>query len=137
MLVAAAPAALANGNQCSFQALGLSMGFGLLDPSTGATKTVPVAAATLFADRWGSCRTGTTMTLSGGNGLNFNAGMRNMKNAAGDLIAYNLASLPQSRPGPGNNTYVSFTFSGTVVGTAYQDAAAGVYSDTVILSVTP
>lgn len=137
MLLVAGLPAFANGSSCNFQAQGLSMGFGLLDPSNAVSKTVPVAAATLSADTWGACISGNTMTLSGSNGQNFSGGKRNMRNAAGDLIAYDLISLPQSRSGPGNNTYVTFTFSGTVAGTAYQNASAGLYSDIVIISVTP
>ena len=76
------------------------------------------------------------MTISGDNGLNFN-GSRNLKNATGSLIPYTLVGLPQSRRGPGNGTYVAFTFSGTIAGSAYANASAGAYSDNVIISVTP
>ena len=136
LLGMSSPAA-ANGNNCQFQARGLSMSFGTLDPSSPVGKTVPVAAASLQADRWGACISSNTMTLAGGNGQNFSGGSRNMKNASGDLIPYNLVGLPQSRTGPGNNTYVTFTFNGTQNATAYQNASVGLYSDTVLISVTP
>jgi spore coat protein U-like protein len=76
------------------------------------------------------------MTIAGDNGLNFN-GTRNLKSAAGDLIPYSLAGLPQSRSGPGNDNYVPFTFNGSILWSAYANASAGSYSDTVIISVTP
>jgi len=60
-----------------------------------------------------------------------------MKNAAGDLIPYSLAGLPQTLLRPGNNNYVPFTFSGSILGSAYTNASAGSYSDQVIISVTP
>ena len=129
--------AAANGNNCRFEARGLSMSFGNLDPSNAVGKTVPVAAATLQADRWGECISSNTMTLAGGNGQNFSGGSRNMRNAAGDLIPYNLVGLPQSRTAPGNNTFVTFTFNGTLNATAYQNASMGLYTDTVLISVTP
>ena len=122
---------------CGFQASGLSMSFGTLNPSSGADVTTAVSAASLNADKAGDCLTSVTMKIDGDNGLNFN-GSRRLKNAAGtDFIPYSLAGLPLSSPGPGDRKYQSFTFNGIVLGSAYANAAAGSYSDTVIISVTP
>lgn len=129
--------AYANGNTCMFQAKGLAMSFGTLDPSSGATVTVPVAAATLNANKAGDCAPGQAMVISGDNGQNF-SGSRRMRGGAGtDYIAYTL-SLPASiGNGPGNGSYATFTFNGTVVGSAYEGASAGSYADTVLITVTP
>lgn len=131
-LLGAALPAYANGNQCLFQSKGLSMSFGALNPGSGSNVLVPVSGASMVGD----CAQGKTMTISGDNGLNYN-GSRNLKNAAGDLIAYSLAGLPQSNSGPGNGNYLPFTFNGSILWSAYANASAGSYSDTVIISVTP
>ncbi|MES2942693.1 MAG: spore coat protein U domain-containing protein [Pseudomonadota bacterium] len=122
----------ANGNNCSFQSKGLSMSFGVLNPASGSDVLVAVTGTS----KAGDCAPGQTMTISGDNGLNYN-GTRNLKSTAGGLIPYSLASLPQSRAGPGNGTYVAFTFNGSILWSDYANASAGGYSDTVIISVTP
>ena len=122
---------------CQFQARGLSMSFGALNPSSGTDVTVAVSASTLNANKAGDCVPSVTMTIDGDNGLNF-SGSRRLKNTAGtDFIDYSLGGLPLSSPGPGNNKYQTFTFNGTILGRAYADASAGSYSDTVMISVTP
>ena len=121
---------------CGFQAKGLSMSFGALDPSSNLTVTVPVSASAPNANRAGDCQS-VTMTISGDNGLNF-SGSRRLRNAAGtDFIPYDLVGIPLSSAAPGNNAYSGFTFNGTVTGNAYSNASAGSYSDTVVISVTP
>jgi spore coat protein U-like protein len=131
-LSGAALPAYANGNDCLFQSKGLSLSFGTLNPGSGADVLMPVSGASTAGD----CAPGQTMTIDSDNGLNFN-GTRNLKSAAGDLIPYSLAGLPQSRSGPGNDNYVPFTFNGSILWSAYANASAGSYSDTVIISVTP
>ncbi|MDP2257914.1 MAG: spore coat protein U domain-containing protein [Polaromonas sp.] len=131
-LLGATLPAYANGNICLFQSKGLSLSFGVLNPGSGSDVLVPVSGASTVGD----CAPGQTMTISGDNGLNYN-GTRNLKNATGDLIPYSLAGLPQSRSGPGNDNYVPFTFNGSILWSAYANASAGSYSDTVIISVTP
>ena len=122
---------------CGFQASGLGISFGTLNPSSGADVTVPVSASSLNADKAGDCVSSVTMKIDGDNGLNFK-GSRRLKNAAGtDFIPYSLAGLPLSSPGPGNRVYRTYTFNGIVLGSAYANASAGNYSDTVIISVSP
>lgn len=128
--------AYGNGNNCSFQAKGLSMSFGNLNPASGSNVTVAVAASTLGANRAGDCAPGQPLLISGDNGLNFN-GSRRLRNIAGaDFIAYSL-NFPWSSSGPGNNSFTNFTFNGTILWSAYANASAGGYSDTVMISVTP
>lgn len=133
LLGAALPAYGSNG-KCKFQAQGLSMSFGALDPRSGSTVTVAVSATSLNADNAGDCTVGT-MTISADNGIHF-SGSRRLSNGT-DFIAYTLVGLPYSRSGPGNNSYAPFTFNGTISGSAYANASAGAYSDSVVISVNP
>jgi len=136
LLLSVAAPVYANGNSCSFQASGLSMGFGTLNPSAASNVTRAVSAATLNANKWGDCAPGQGLTLSADNGLNF-SGTRRMKSAGGGFIAYSLSALPSGVAGPGNGSYVAFTFNGVILGVDYANAPAGGYSDTVIIWVSP
>lgn len=134
-LLGVALPAHAVGSNCSFKARGLSLSFGALDPSSGSDKTVAVSASTLNANQAGDCN--RAMTISADNGQNFN-GSRRLKQVTGtDFIAYSLVGLPLSLSGPGNGSYVPFSFSGTILWSAYANASAGSYSDTVQISVNP
>ena len=127
--------ALAADTSCVFRGGGATLAFGFLDPSVASNVTVPVSVGTLEV---GDCNPKTqTMTISADNGLNFSGGTRRMSNGSGSYIAYSLTGLPLTANRPGNNTYATFTFSGTVLGTAYQNATVGLHSDTVIISVSP
>lgn len=132
-LLAVAPPVLARNGNCFFQAQGLNLSFGALDPSNAINVTASTQAGTANADKAGDCKS-LTMTISGDNGLNFN-GTRRLRNGS-DYIAYTLA-LPITLPAPGNNLYSTFSFTGTILGSAYRNASAGSYSDTVILTVSP
>lgn len=133
LLLGVAVAAHANGNNCLFQSKGLFMSFGTLDPSSGRDVVVAVSGANTAGD----CAPGQPMTISGDNGLNYN-GSRNMRSlATGTLIPYSLNGLPLNLSGPGNGSYAPFSFNGTVLWSAYANAPAGLYTDTVIISVTP
>lgn len=143
MLLGLALPAVAADNRCDFAtkrlggATELSIGFPILDPSSGATFTVPVVAASLNAGRIGDCVSSVSMTLSGDNGANFSGGRRMKHATLAEFIPYSLAGIPTSQPGPGNSQYVSFTFTGTVTGPDYANAPAGSYSDNVLISVDP
>lgn len=128
-------------NTCWFQAKGLAMNFGNLDPSIAANvSNVPVQEAALNATRWGDCAPALTMSMTADNGLYF-SGSRRMKRispvASNDFIPYYLSALPTGVASPGPGVYVGFTFTGTVFGTDYADAPAGGYEDTVQVTVTP
>lgn len=117
---------------CSFKAHGLSLSFGVLDPSNASNITRATIAATAGADQVGHCNN-VAMTISGDNGLNYN-GSRRLSNGA-SYISYTL-NLPINLAAPGNS-YTTFSFTGTILGTAYLNAPAGNYSDTVIITVSP
>lgn len=130
-------AAAHSATTCVFQARGLSLNFGALNPSSAVTVTVPVAAATLNANKVGNCNpTNQTMTIAADNGLWYSGGHRLKNTASADYISYSLTGLPLTVAKPGN-VYLTFTFNGTVAASAYADAPAGSYSDTVMISVTP
>lgn len=131
----ACPLAEARDLLCEFRGSGAALAFGALDPSLATTVTVPVTLGTLTV---GDCTPGgQTMTIAADNGLNFGNGSRRLFNGADSFIPYSINGLPLTLPRPGNNTYVTFSFSGTVQGTAYENARVGLHQDTVILSVTP
>lgn len=134
---------------CSFQANGsLYLAFGALDPSVGTNALATLTVGTVNADQVGACNpTGQTMTLTANNGLNFAGGTRNLRNGV-NLIPYTLAGSgggwagtgagPWTRLRPGNTVYRAVPpLTATILGTDYMDAAAGAYSDTVVLTVTP
>lgn len=117
---------------CQFQARSLSMSFGALNPASGIDVISAASAATLNADKAGDCQASQTMVISA------DPGPRLLRDpVSGDSIPYSLNGLPQSRPGPGNNQYVAFAFSGKILGGAYANVSAGSYFDTVMISVTP
>lgn len=132
--MAVAPA-FANGMNCLFRGGGAALAFGTLDPSSATTVTVPVTLGSLQV---GDCSPPSqTMTISADNGSNFSGGTRRLSNGSGSFIPYTITGLPLTMNKPGNNRYTTFTFNGTIAGTAYQDARAGLHQDTVIISVTP
>ena len=140
--------AIAKNGSCLFQTVGiLSLSFGALDPSLGSTVVASMTVGSTNADQVGDCRTGT-MTVTAGNGSNFLGGSRRLASGA-DFIPYSLSSPPTapwtgatggpwSSARPGNATFVPLpVITGTILGTDYQNATAGAYSDTVVLTVTP
>lgn len=134
---------------CSFRANGtLFLAFGTLNPSVGTNAVATLTVGTLNANQVGACNpTGQIMTLSANNGLNFAAGKRNLRSGA-NRIPYTLAGSgggwtgtgagPWTRNRPGNAAYVAVPpLTATILGTDYVDAAAGAYSDTLVLTVAP
>jgi hypothetical protein len=127
---AAAPA-LGKDAVCQFQARGLSLNFGALDPSSGLNATAVLSAASLGADKAGDCQQ-TTMKIEADNGA------RLLRSATGpDVIPYALVGLPINVAAPGNNKYATFSFNGLILYSSYATVAEGTYTDTVIISVTP
>lgn len=127
--------AFASGANCLFQAKGLALGFGTLDPSSGVTVTRAATVATANANQVGDCPASRTMVFSADNGQHFGSGSRRLANGT-DFIPYSL-TLPASRSGPGNGAYVTFVISGTILPSDYQNASAGAYSDSVTITVSP
>jgi hypothetical protein len=128
---------------CMFRAKGLSLNFGVLDPSISAAVNKPVVASTTFADMAGDCRpTNTTMTIS----IQGSA-LRQLVNGA-NTIDYVITGLPITLNRPGNappgNPANGFTtwfapaqIEGIIQWNAYADVPAGDYLDSVTILITP
>lgn len=114
-----------------FQTAGnLQLNFGALDPSSGATATSPVVAATLGSDLVGDCKM-LTMTVNARSGT-----VLQLTNGSGGVIPYTLTTF--TAPAPGNNKYVQLVLQGTIQPANYQNAPGGVYvQNNVFLDITP
>lgn len=121
---------------CGFQATGLRLAFGNLDPSNAVQVVRTVQAVNAGAGNVGDCSAvAGTLTISV-----VGATSRQLSNGAGGTIPYTLAGFPITMGQPGNRAYVNFlsaALTGTIAAGAYADAPAGTYTDTVTLSVTP
>lgn len=128
---------------CNFRAKGLSLNFGVLNPSVVQNITQPVTVATTFADMAGDCIGSGNMTISvsGSNSRQLVSGP--------NTINYTITGLPISLPQPGNAPnnnpslgYVTwFTPSsqlqGNILWSAFANAPAGNYSDSVTILINP
>lgn len=132
---------------CTFRATGtLNLAFGTLDPSAGTPAIAALTIGTLNSDQAGDCTpTSQTMTLTAGTGQNFSGGSRRMA-SAGNFIAYSISgsgggwagSGPWTRAKPGTNTWRQIPIlTATIPSANYENAAAGNYSDTVVLTISP
>jgi spore coat protein U-like protein len=117
-----------------------TLAFGTLNPATGGTVSVAGSAATF------RCTNGTPYTVSSDDGLWFSStgGANNrMKlstatdcTTATNCIRYTLTSAT-SGTGTGMTNNISFNVNGQTTLADYQNAAAGSYADTVVLTVSP
>jgi len=127
-------AVLSKGN-CKFQTAPATLNFGMIDPTSGANAT---ALTTIQFKCVGSVPN-VTYSLQAGDGLNATGpGMRRVKNTATgvDYMAYSLSLSPASGTIP-KNFLQTVTVSGTILPADFQNARAGAYSDTVVLSLNP
>lgn len=112
---------------CTFNGGVSSIGFGSLDPSVATTRTA-------FTDVKVKCNpaSGTTPTwqFSGANG---NAPLRMKHSTQSAFIPYSVAPSFQGNSGVNQNWRVT----ATVLGTDYQNALVGSYSDTLTATITP
>jgi spore coat protein U-like protein len=136
-LLAWALPAQARGSSCLWRATGgFSVNFPNLDPSNAISITLPVGAVSLQSNEAGDCQpTNNTMSFAASNGNNFSGGSRRMTNGT-YFIPYSIDGLATLNR-PGNNSYVVINFTVTIQGTAYQDVAAGNYTDSVTITLTP
>lgn len=127
---------------CNFRAKGLSLNFGVLNPSIVQDISMPITVATTFANQAGDCTGGGNMVISV-----VGSSSRQLVNGP-NTINYAITGLPVSLPKPGNapnrdpaRGYVTwFTpgqLQGTILWSAYANAPAGNYTDSVTLSVNP
>lgn len=123
--------AFANNGSCGFEVSGnLQLNFGMLDPSSGTAVTAPVVAATVGADQVGDCRN-VTLTVAARIGS-----VLQLTNGSGGIIPYTLTTF--SDPSPRNNRYTQLILQGTITSANYQNAPAGLYTQSnVLLDVNP
>jgi hypothetical protein len=120
---------------CQFQATGLALRFGNLDPSNAVQVVKAVQVVNTNADKVGDCNGAPTLNISV-----VGSTSRTLTNGAGGAIPYTIAGLPITMAQPGNNRYAIFlspALTGTIGAGAYADAPAGTYTDTVTISVSP
>lgn len=109
-----------------------TLDFGSLDPASSSN-----GSGSSTISFW--CTKGSSYTVTAGNGLNYNAGTRQMKGpGATDLMAYSL-TLPgtASGTGAGKSTAITFAVTGSVLNANYINATVGSYTDTVQMAVNP
>lgn len=127
---------------CQFRAKGLDLNFGTLDPSINVPAPAPVVATTTFANMAGDCTGTGNMTIS-----MVGSTSRQLVNGA-NTIDYTITGLPIYLPKPGNappgnpgNGYTAWfapnQIQGTIQWSAYADAPAGNYSDSITISINP
>ena len=138
-LCAVAPL-FAAGTVCNFRAKGLSLNFGVLNPSIVQNISKPITVATTFANQAGDCTGGGNMAIS-----IVGSSSRQLVNGP-NTINYTISGLPVSLPKPGNapnrnqaagfvDWFTSGQLQGTILWSAYADAPAGNYTDSITVSV--
>ncbi len=113
--------------KCKFSALSTPLAFGTIDPSLGTDATV--SASVLYR-----CTKGTLST-----GITASGGTSRTMTGAGNL-PYTLAITGGTGTGTGfgaGGSDLTATVTGTISATDYQTAAAGSYSESVTLNITP
>ena len=122
---------------CKFNAAGptaltIATGAGVIDPSA-------VGPATGTANVTFRCTTGTTSAITGDNGLNFLGASRRVRNGAANYMSYafSLTNAAQVGTGHGAGQDKTVAVNASIVAADYQNATAGAYTDTVVLTITP
>lgn len=112
----------------------LTLAFGAIDPASlaNATGTVSTTIRCNGSDNL------ATFSFVAGNGQNLLAGSRRMRHAVvlTEFLAYDLAISPASATIAKGTTQL-ITITGTITPAQFQNARAGVYSDTVAITLTP
>jgi len=115
---------------CKFTAGG-AIPFGNLDPSVGTNQTPAVTQPTFW------CTKGASYTITDDLGLHVSAGIRRMVHASlSEYIPYSF-TYTAAGTGAGPASVLTMNIASTVLGTDYANASAGVYSDTVTLTIAP
>lgn len=118
---------------CKFNSATSTLAFGALDPSVGTD-----AAASTTVNFW--CTKNASYTITDDDGMyetGLNANRMRHATIVTEFIPYSMSLSPTSGTGSGPSTPITLNISGTVLGTDYINAAAGNYSDTVVISITP
>ena len=127
---------------CNFRAKGLSLNFGLIDPSINQTISSPITVQTAFANQAGDCNGAGNMTVS-----IVGSSLRQLVSGV-NTINFTVSGFPIVLPKPGNappgnpgNGYVTwFTpgqLQGTILWSDYAGAPAGSYTGNFTVSIDP
>jgi spore coat protein U-like protein len=112
-----------------------TMAFGTLDANTNsAGLTTPIMSGMTL---W--CTKGDSVTFAVGNGLNYAASTRNMKDASTDVIPYTVSfTTPVAGLGKSDTTTMvtNLALKATFAAGALDNLPAGSYSDTIVLTIT-
>ena len=122
-------------NNCRFNTPGpTALDFGAIDPSSVVNKT---ATATTIFRCVGSSPMATYLIVSDDGLYRSGANAPRMRHGVNfaQFMPYTI-TLPQSGTVP-KNTNQTLTVTGTILVADFQNALAGAYSDTVILTITP
>lgn len=120
---------------CRFNTAAGTLAFGTLDPSN----PVDVSVTSSLIYRCNGSQPLATFLITDDDGLNESGADANRmqhSTLAGNLLSYQLSYAPVSATVP-KGTNQTLTITGVVLGTGYQSAVAGAYTDTVILSIAP
>jgi len=118
---------------CKFLSSTSTLAFGSLDPSSGSDVN-----ASTTVQFW--CTKNANYSIIDDNGSNEETGsdVHRMKGpGTNNYIPYTFEYTPTSGQGNGRTNPIDLKISGTVKFTDYQNAVAGDYSDTVVLTITP
>ena len=118
---------------CKFNSATSTLAFGGLDPSTGLD--VNASTSTTF---W--CTKNATYSVADDDGLyETGANANRMRHATTltEYVPYTFSYNPTTGSGQGRTADITLDISGTVTFANYQNAAAGDYGDTVVISITP
>ncbi len=122
-------------SECKFNSKTASLNFGNLDPSNPVDRIV----STSITFRCGGSAPMATFSITDDDGLYETGPDQNrMRHTtiSSEYLPYSLTLDPTSGTVP-KNTNQTLTITGTVRGVDYQDATAGSYLDTVIISIDP
>src|SRR3989304_5529941 len=116
---------------CKFNSATSTLAFGGLDPSSGSD--VNASTSTTF---W--CTKNATYSVTDDDGLyETGANANRMRHATTltEYVPYSFSYNPTTGSGLGRTSRITLTIDGTVTFANYQNAAAGDYADTVVVSI--
>jgi hypothetical protein len=122
-------------SQCKFNSKTSNLNFGNLDPANPIDKTT----STSITFRCGGSAPNATFSITDDDGLyetGPDANRMRHTTITTEYLPYSLTLNPTSGTVP-KNTDQTLTITGKVKGVDYQDALAGSYSDTVVISIAP
>ena len=118
---------------CRFNSATSTLGFGALDPGIGGD--VNANTSTTF---W--CTKNASYSITDDDGLydtGPNANRMRHATTLTEYVPYSFSYSPATGTGNGRTSPITLDISGTVTFASYQNAAAGDYADTVVLTINP